>query len=31
MTKPMAKPIAPAIGSVARNGQPWSATRIMVV
>ena len=30
-TKPTAKPSAPATGSVARNGQPWSATRIIVV
>src|SRR4026209_1698178 len=31
MTAPTAKPSAPATGSVARNGHPWSAIRIIVV
>ena len=31
ITKPTMKPSAPATGSVARNDQPWSATRIIVV
>ena len=28
---PMANPMAPATGRVARKGHPWSATRIIVV
>src|SRR4051812_46357246 len=31
ITAPTAKPSAPATGSVAKNGQPWSAIRIIVV